>query len=128
MPSAKYFLSLGGSFLLGLFVVIVGIVVAWLLLPILMPIFQALIPFVVGIALVVVIVIVVIIAVYILTMLGVFIQYLFKPMQISKKEKGYNVAKIKESGLRESGETMPPPKPKPKHLPKPKKNKKQVKK
>lgn len=105
MPKAKYFLTLGGSFLLGLAVIIVAAVATFLLWPYIFPLFWFLAPYVAGAALVAVIFIVVVIVVYFCTMLGVLIQYLFKPVEVSKQAKGYGISKVKEAGLREKGET-----------------------
>ncbi len=105
MPKAKYFLSLGGSFLLGAAVIIISIILTFLLLPYLLPFFMFLAPYVAGAALVAVIFIVVVIVVYFCTMLGVLIQYIFKPVEVSKQAKGYGISKVKEVGLREKGET-----------------------
>jgi len=135
MPNARYFLGLGGSFLLGLGVIVAAIIVTWLSLPYLLPIMAATLPSVAlilgGALLVILIFIAIVIAIYIITMIGVFIQYLFKPMKVSKEPKGYNVATIKESGRRErrhvelqkavkpeweKGETTPISKTKPKPI------------
>jgi uncharacterized membrane protein len=105
MPGAKYFLSLGGSFLLGLAVLIVAALITWLLWPYIMPLFMFLAPYVAGAAMIIVVFIIIAIIIYFITMFGVLLQYLFKPMKVSKVEKGYNIATIKESGLREKGET-----------------------
>ena len=107
MPGARYFLSLGGSFLLGLAVVAVAVIATWLLLPYLVPLFSAAFPFMVpllfGIAIVILVFIAVVVVVYLLTLLGVVIKYLFKPMKVSKDAKGYSVATVRESGLRQKG-------------------------
>lgn len=107
MPSAKYFLSLGGSFLLGLAVLIAAAIVTWLALPYILPLFVLLLPFVAGAALIIIAFITIAIIIYAITMFGVLLQYLFKPMKVSKEAKGYNIATIKESGLREKGKTTP---------------------
>jgi hypothetical protein len=118
MPNARYFMSLGGSFLLGLAVVIIAVIVTYLVFifagPYIGDLFFSLAPWIVGIALVIIVFIIIVIAIYLITMLGVIIQYFFKPMKISKEAKGYNIATIKESGLREKGETKPIKKPAPK--------------
>jgi|GEM_PF-1293618 len=110
MPGARYFLSLGGSFLLGLAVMVVAVIATWLLLPYLVPLFSALFPFMVpmlfGTVIFILIFIAVVLVVYLLTLLGVVIKYLFKPMKVSKDAKGYSVATTRESGLREKGSGM----------------------
>ncbi len=105
MPDKKYFLGLGGSFLLGAAVIIVSLVLAWLLTPYLLPIFTGIFPYIMEAILIIFIFIIILVAVYICTFLGVLIKYLFKPMEVSKKAKGYSIAKVKEAGLREKGKT-----------------------
>jgi type III secretory pathway component EscU len=105
MPNKKYFLTLGGSFLLGLAVIIISIILTFLLLPYITPFFMFLAPYVAGTALVIVIFIAIVIIVYFATMLGVLIQYLFKPVKVNKQAKGYSVSRIREAGLREKGKT-----------------------
>jgi len=45
MPDKKYFLSLGGSFLLGCAVVIISLVLTFLLAPYLVPVFADIFPY-----------------------------------------------------------------------------------
>jgi hypothetical protein len=103
MPGAKYFLSLGGSALLGLAVLVVSIIAFILLFPFLVPLFLVLFPALVGIAALIAIFVFIVIVIYILAFLGVLVKYLFKPMEVSKEAKGYNMATVKEAGMRQKG-------------------------
>ena len=106
MPGARYFLSLGGSFLLGAAVIIISIIATWLLLPYLVPLAAAIFPSFVGAVLVIIAFIIVVVIVYVCTLIGVFIQYLFKTAEVSKDAtKGYGIGSAKEAGLRERGKS-----------------------
>lgn len=93
--------------MLGLAVIIAAVIVTFFALPYLVPFFASLLPFMAGAALVVIAFIAVAIAVYVIAMLGVVVQYLFKPVQVSKQAKGYGIARVSEAGLREKGGTGP---------------------
>ncbi len=111
MPEKKYFLKLGGSFLLGAFVIIISVLIACFSYPYLAPffgsLFMGLAPYLQAIFTGIIIFIVVLVFVYLATFLGVLLQYVFKPMHVSREKKDYTIAETTEAGLRQKGKTKP---------------------
>ena len=109
MPDKKYFLTLGGSFLLGACVLLATALIAFLaypyLAPYLLPMLTGLTSVIRTILLVAVVVFIVFLFVYISTILGIIIRYIFKSAEVSKKAKEYTIAGVKEAGTREKGES-----------------------
>ncbi len=105
MPDRKYFLSLGGSFLLGAAVICISLALAWLLMPYLLPVFASAFPYIMQAALAILIFMIILAAVYAITLLGVLVRYLFRPMEVSKEKKAYSIAGIREAGLRQRGKS-----------------------
>lgn len=105
MPNAKYFLFLGGSFLLGLLVIITSIIIGILIAPFVIPLLPTLFLGMTYILAVIIVIIIVFVIIYIITLIGVFVQTLFKPMKVSKENKNYNIDKVKESGRRQKGKS-----------------------
>ena len=103
MPGIRYFLGLGGSFLLGAAVIIIALIAGFLLLPYMMPMLIAWFPYLAGAFVVVAAFMVVFIVVYFIAFLGTLFRYLFKPAEVSKEAKGYAVSVVKEAGLRGKG-------------------------
>jgi membrane protein implicated in regulation of membrane protease activity len=98
MAEKGYFLRLTGAFLLGVVALIIAGLVFFLLLPVL-------IPLALGAFLIVAVFIAIWAGVYVAMVVGVAIYYFFKPMKFEKKDKGYSIAKAKEAGKREKGES-----------------------
>tara|TARA_Y100000310_G_C20682139_1_gene816619 strand:+ start:1320 stop:1634 length:315 start_codon:yes stop_codon:yes gene_type:complete len=101
MPNAKYFLSLGGSFLLGLVVIIASIILGILLAPFIIPLLPAIFLGMTYILAVILVIFILFVIFYVITLVGVVVRYLFKPMKVSKENKNYNIDKVKESGRRQ---------------------------
>jgi membrane protein implicated in regulation of membrane protease activity len=97
MPEKRYFFRLSGAFFLGLVALIAAWPVFFLLLPIIIPI-------AVTTMLLVLAFVVVWAAIYFICFLGVAVYYFFKPMEVSKKKKGYSIEKTEEAGRREKKE------------------------
>ncbi len=104
MPPPRYFLRLGGVFLFGLVVTIIAVVVFVLGLPFILPVLQSMATGIFYVLLVIIIFMVIWAAAFAFTFLGVFIYYLFKPMKVSERPKGYTIEKAKEAGRRQKSE------------------------
>lgn len=104
MPPPRYFLRLGGVFLFGLVVTIIAAVVFVLGLPFILPVLQSMATGIFYVLLVIIIFMVIWAAAFAFTFLGVFIYYLFKPMKVSERPKGYTIEKAKEAGRRQKSE------------------------
>lgn len=98
MPEKTYFLKLGGVLLLGL----IALLIAFLLFIILLPL---IVVTALGVILLAIVFIIIWAVIYIAMVIGAAIYYFFKPMEVSKKDKKYSVAKTKESGMREKGKS-----------------------
>jgi len=98
MVRAKFFLSLGGAFLLGILAIIAAVVILLLLLP-----------YIIGFALVSMMLFFIFVliwaVVYVAMVIGIAIYYIFKPMKVTKEKKQYTVSRTKEAGRREKGKT-----------------------
>ncbi len=105
MPNAKYFLSLGGSFLLGLLVIIASIIIGILVAPFIIPLLPTIFFGMIYFLAVIIVIIIVFVIIYFITLVGVIVQTLFKPMKVSKENKNYKIGKIKESGRRQKGKS-----------------------
>lgn len=105
MPESKYFFSLAGAVVLGIIVLIVAGVIAFLSLPYIITALPFLFVGLAGIMALIVGILVVWAILYVLAWIGIFVIYLFKPMKVSKEDKGYSVKKVKESGTREKGDS-----------------------
>lgn len=104
MPPPRYFLRLGGVFLFGLVVTIIAVVVFVLGLPFILPVLQSMATGIFYVLLVIIIFMVIWAAAFAFTFLGLFIYYLFKPMKVSERPKGYTIEKAKEAGRRQKSE------------------------
>ncbi len=104
MPPPKYFLKLGGAFLFGLVVTLVAVIVFVLGLPYILPFLRSMATGICCILLAILIFMLIWAAVFGFTFLGVFIYYLFKPMKVSERPKGYTIKKAKEAGRRQKSE------------------------
>ncbi len=98
MPEKKYFLRLGGAFLLGAIALIVAGIAFMFLLP------YIILAGIAGLFLLVVF-IAVWAFVYIAMVIGVGFYYLFKPMKVSEKKGEYTISSAREAGRREKGRT-----------------------
>jgi hypothetical protein len=98
MPTKKFFVKLAGAALLGAVSLLIAGIIFLLLLPYLLWI-------ALGTILLIVVFLVIWGAVYACIYVGTAIYYVFKPMKVSKKKKGYSVAKAKEAGRRRKGAT-----------------------
>jgi len=109
MPERGYFLKLSGAFLLGLITLAAAVISAVLLLPIIGPVIIAVLPFLgaaaMAFALLIIAVLIIWAIIYFCAMLGIFIIYWFRPMQVSDKPGSYNVDDVKESGKRQKGDS-----------------------
>lgn len=105
MPDLGYFGKLTGAALLGLVTLLLAAVAVFLLLPYIVPLFSVLMPFVQGVMLIIAAVLVIWAGLYVSAFIGVFIYYIFKPMKVEKKEKGYSISGAREAGRREKGDT-----------------------
>ena len=105
MPNAKYFLSLGGSFLLGLIVIIASIIIGILIAPFIIGLLPTLFLGMVYAIAVIIVIVIVFVVIYFITFVGIVLQYLFKPMKVSKENKNYKISKVKESGRRQKGKS-----------------------
>ncbi|MFH1328076.1 MAG: hypothetical protein ABIH76_04415 [Candidatus Bathyarchaeota archaeon] len=101
MPNAKYFLFFGGSFLLGLAVIILSIIIGILIAPFVIVLLPSLFLGMVYTLAVIFVIFIVFVIIYFITLVGVIVQALFKPMKVSKENKNYNIDKVKESGRRQ---------------------------
>lgn len=98
MPEKRYFLRLTGAFLLGIVALLVAGLVFLFLLPVLLPL-------AIGAFIIISVFLVIWAAVYVAMVIGVGIYYFFKPMKFEKKDKDYSIAKTKEAGKRDKGES-----------------------
>ena len=105
MPNLGYFGKLTGAALLGFVTLLLAAVAVFLLLPYIIPLFSVLMPFIQGVMLIIAAVLIVWMAVYISAFIGIFIYYIFRPMKVEKKEKGYSILGAREAGRREKGDT-----------------------
>ena len=93
MPSLGYFLRLSGLAVLGLLALAVGFVIFIFLFPYLAVAgMTALLAALMFITLCLVI--------YLALVIGAAIVYFFRPMEVSKKKKGYSLKRTKEAGRR----------------------------
>ena len=104
MPPPRYFLRLGGAFLFGLVVTIIAAIVFVLGHPYILPFLQSMATGIYYVLLVIFIFMLIWAAAFAFTFLGVFIYYLFKPMKVSERPKGYTIEKAKEAGRRQKSE------------------------
>ena len=104
MPEKRFFLKLGGAFLLGLLTFLVSIFLLILFFPLISSFITSIFPWAVGSALVIISFFILWAIVYSITGIGVAIYYLFKPMKIKKKGK-YDIEKAKEAGRRQKGKS-----------------------
>ena len=94
----KTLVKLVGAALLGAVSLVIAAIIFLLLLPYILLITLS--------ALVLVLVFLIIwAAVYACMFVGTAIYYVFKPMKVSKKKKGYTIAKAAEAGRRQKGKT-----------------------
>ena len=99
MTDGKYFLRLGGAFLLGMAALVIAGIIFFISLPFLLPL-------ALGTLLLIIVFIAIWATVYVCVMIGVGIYYFFKhPTKWEKKDKGYTIAKAKESGRRQKGKS-----------------------
>jgi membrane protein implicated in regulation of membrane protease activity len=98
MPEGRYFLRLGGAFVLGIIAIIIAVILFFLFLP-------WILAFAVGTIMLVFVLIVIWVIVYAAIFIGVAIYYFFKPMKVEKKDKGYSISKAKEAGKRQKGKS-----------------------
>ena len=94
MPPLSHFGKMGGAIALGLVTLVMAFVIFTFLLP-------YIIPLALGAVVLVAIFIAIWAILYAALFVGVAIYYLFKPMQVSRKDKGYSIAKTKEAGKRQ---------------------------
>jgi len=104
VPPSKYFLKLGGAFLFGLVVTVIAAIVFVLGLPYILPFLQSMATGIYYVLLAILIFVLIWAVVFGLAFLGVFIYYLFKPMKVSERPKGYTIKKAKEAGRRQKSE------------------------
>ena len=93
MPGGAYFARLAGVFSLGIIALIIAFVAFAFLLPFL-------IPMALGFFLIIAVFLAIWAITYTAMIVGIAIVYFFKPMKISKRDKGYAIAKAKEAGRR----------------------------
>jgi membrane protein implicated in regulation of membrane protease activity len=98
MPGAGYFGRMAGAALLGLVTLVAAFVIFTFLLP-------YLIPLALGTLFLVLVFLAIWGITYAAVFVGVFIYYLFRPMKVSREDKGYSIEKAKESGKREKGKS-----------------------
>lgn len=98
MPEKRFFLKLSGVVLLGLITLLIAAMVFLALLPFILIVF-------IGTFLLFAAFLIIWAVVYAAAVIGVAIYYFFKPMQVSEKDKGYSIKKVKESGKREKGKS-----------------------
>ncbi len=98
MPEKKYFLRLGGAFLLGA----VALILAGLAFVVLLP--YIIIAGITGLLLLVLF-IAIWAFIYIAMVIGVGVYYLFKPMKVSEKKGRYTISSAREAGRRSKGKT-----------------------
>ena len=96
MPGAGYFGRIAGAAALGFFTLVVAFLIFVFLLP-------YLIPLALGTFLLLAIFLVIWGVTFVSAFVGVVIYYFFRPMKVSKQDKGYSIEKSKESGKREKG-------------------------
>ena len=101
MPEGRYFFKLAGAALLG----IVALAIAGILFVLTLPFWFALAVGVFAAFILLGILLAIWAAVYMAMFIGVAIYYVFKPMKVSKKKKGYTVARAREAGRRQKGAT-----------------------
>jgi hypothetical protein len=98
MPGAAYAGRLAGAVTLGIVTLIVAFVIFTFLLPYLIPL-----------ALGTIFLVIAFLALWGITyaaaVIGAMIYYFFKPMKVSREDKGYSIAKTKEAGRREKGKS-----------------------
>ncbi len=105
MPEKGYFLKLTGVVLMGAVTLAIAIAAVLLLSPFILPMFATALPFLVGAMLLVVAILVVWALVYIFAMIGVALYYaIMHPAEVNMKSAGYDLKKVKESGMREKKE------------------------
>ena len=105
MPEKSFLLRLSGAFLIGFIAVIIALALVFTFSAGILGFFGMLFPFLIGSLLFLFAVIVIAALNYIFVMLGVVIYYLFKPMHVSTKSKGYSLEKSKEAGRRQKGKS-----------------------
>ena len=105
MPDLGYFGKLTGAVVLGLVTLLLSALAVLVLLPYLIPLLSVLLPFLAGASLMVFAVLIIWTAVYISALIGIFIYYIFKPMNVKKRGKGYSISGAREAGKRRKGNT-----------------------
>jgi hypothetical protein len=103
MPGRAYAGRLAGAVLLGLVTFVIAFLIFVFTLPYLIPMAPVVIPFVTGTMALVLILLVIWGVTYAAAIVGAMIYYFFRPMEVSRKDKGYSIAKTKEAGRREKG-------------------------
>jgi len=105
MPEGNYFLKMSGAILLGLATLVIAFIAVILLAPFIIPLIALLFPFLAGAFLITAAVFVVWAMLYVLALIGAVVYYFFRPMQVSREPGKYSLSKVKESGMREKGES-----------------------
>ncbi len=98
MPGAAYGGRLAGAFLLGLVALVIAFVIFTFALPYLLAL-------ALGTMLLVSVFVAIWAAVYGAMFIGAAIYYFFRPMKVSREDKGYSISKAKESGKRQKGKS-----------------------
>jgi membrane protein implicated in regulation of membrane protease activity len=97
-------LKLGGAFLFGLVVTIIAVIAFVLGLPYILPFLRSMATGIYYVLLAILVFIIIWAVVFGFTFLGVVVYYLFKPMKVSERPKGYTIKKAKEAGRRQKNE------------------------
>ncbi len=98
MPDKAYAGRLAGALLLGLVTLVVAFLAFVFMLPYLLPL-------ALGTALLAMVFLAIWGIAYMAMIVGAAIYYFFRPMRVSREDKGYTIAKAKEAGRREKGES-----------------------
>lgn len=98
MPGAAYAGRLAGAVLLGLVTLVIAFVVFVFLLP-------YLIPLALGAGFLVLILLGIWGVTYMAAVVGAALYYIFRPMKVSRKDRGYSIDKAKEAGKRQKGKS-----------------------
>jgi membrane protein implicated in regulation of membrane protease activity len=98
MPDKAYAGRLAGAVLLGLVTLVVAFIAFVFLLPYLLPL-------ALGTALLALILLALWGITYAAAVIGAMIYYFFRPMRVSRKDKGYSIAKAEEAGKRQKGKS-----------------------
>jgi membrane protein implicated in regulation of membrane protease activity len=96
MPGAAYAGRLAGAVLLGLVTLVMAFVIFVFLLP-------YLIPMALGAGLLVLVLLAIWGITYLAAVIGAALYYIFRPMKVSREDKGYSIEKAREAGKRQKG-------------------------